>query len=145
MNRPFKHTLGFTLIEIMIVVAIVAVMASIALPAYNRYIGNSRCSQAQADLMEVAQWMERRYSTSFDYRDTGESPPNPDLDELARSPQDTNKPLAFNISFNEETTQTTFKVQAEPTSIVSTCNTMYIDERGNRTRLDDDGNEVDGW
>ena len=45
---------GFTLIEVMITVAIVAILASIAMPSYNRYIIRAKRSAAQAQMMEIA-------------------------------------------------------------------------------------------
>jgi len=51
---------GFTLIELMIVVAIIAILASIAYPAYTRYTARSHVSAAQAYMMEMAQ-REQQY------------------------------------------------------------------------------------
>lgn len=45
---------GFTLIELMIVVAIVAILASIAYPSYLQYIIRSNRSAAQAQMMDIA-------------------------------------------------------------------------------------------
>lgn len=42
---------GFTLIELMVVVAIVAILAAIALPAYDSYIKRSKAKSASADLV----------------------------------------------------------------------------------------------
>lgn len=50
---------GFTLLELMIVVAVVAILASIAVPAYQDSVRKGRRGQAKADLMEAAQLMER--------------------------------------------------------------------------------------
>jgi len=60
---------GFTLIELMIVVAVVAILASIALPAYNDSVRKSRRGQAKADLVEYAQMLERYHSVNNTYED----------------------------------------------------------------------------
>jgi len=60
MNRkPAKNTRGFTLIELMIVVAIIALLAAIALPSYNAYVMRSHRAHAKAALLKAAQWLER--------------------------------------------------------------------------------------
>ena len=50
---------GFTLIELMIVVAIVAILAAIAVPSYARYVEQARRADAKAALLDAAQRLER--------------------------------------------------------------------------------------
>lgn len=50
---------GFTLIELMLVVVIIGVLSSIALPSYNKYVVKSKRTAAQAALSEFASAMER--------------------------------------------------------------------------------------
>lgn len=50
---------GFTLIELMIAVAVVAILAAIAIPSYNRYVLRSNRSAAESVMMDIASAQER--------------------------------------------------------------------------------------
>ena len=65
--RPSRSTAGFTLIELMVVVAIVAILAAIAVPAYGDAVRKSRRGQAKADLVEIAQRLERFHTVNNRY------------------------------------------------------------------------------
>ena len=58
---------GFTLIELMIVVAIVAILAAVALPSYQSYVVRTQRAAATSCLAEMAQFMERVYTTNLRY------------------------------------------------------------------------------
>jgi type IV pilus assembly protein PilE len=58
---------GFTLIEAMIVVAILALLAAIAYPSYVAQIQRGKRADARAVLLEAAQFMERFYATQSTY------------------------------------------------------------------------------
>jgi type IV pilus assembly protein PilE len=65
--RSRNSVTGFTLIELMIVVGIVAVLAAIAYPAYTQFIMQGNRTDATKTLQLAAQSMERCYSTNFTY------------------------------------------------------------------------------
>ncbi|MEG3790058.1 type IV pilin protein [Lysobacter sp. CCNWLW3] len=58
MNRP-NAIRGFTLIELMIAIAIVGILVAVAVPAYQDSVRKARRGQAKADLVEIAQLAER--------------------------------------------------------------------------------------
>jgi len=61
--NPFatcRRAAGFTLVELMIAVAVVAILTSIALPSYALYVKKSRRGEAESALMDIAQ-REQQY------------------------------------------------------------------------------------
>lgn len=58
---------GFTLIEVMIVVAIVGLLATIALPSYREYVLRGNRTEGQALLMDAAARQERFYAQNTSY------------------------------------------------------------------------------
>jgi type IV pilus assembly protein PilE len=61
---------GFTLIELMITVAIIGILAAVALPAYNESIARSKRAEARAEILRAESWMERYYSENNRYSST---------------------------------------------------------------------------
>ncbi len=58
---------GFTLIEIMIVVAIIGILAAIAAPAYMQYVSKAKRSDAIAGLQQVAAYQEKQFVANKKY------------------------------------------------------------------------------
>ena len=66
---PFlpARTIGFTLIELMIAVAIVGILAAVAYPAYGQYVKRTQRTDAHFSLLAARQAMERCRSTTYSY------------------------------------------------------------------------------
>ena len=65
---------GFTLIEMLIALACVALLASLAWPSYQSLIMRSQRAQARASLLQAAHWLERAASANGSYPLTADVP-----------------------------------------------------------------------
>lgn len=63
-SRPQK---GFTLIEALIVVALIAILSAIALPAFSQYLDKSRARAASADLIGMSLNLENAFQKTLAY------------------------------------------------------------------------------
>ena len=64
-----KHK-GFTLIELMIVVAVVGILTAVAYPSYAEYVRRGHRADAKAGLLQAQQWMERAATATGQYPTT---------------------------------------------------------------------------
>jgi type IV pilus assembly protein PilE len=67
MNAMRTADRGFTLVELMIAVAVVAILAAVAMPSYREHVAASRRTDAKSALLAAAQALERYYTERGTY------------------------------------------------------------------------------
>ncbi len=124
--RGFSLTLagGFSLIELLIAVALVGILAGIAYPAYTSHVQRAHRAEARAVLLEAAQYMERYYSAKTSYASA--SLP----DRLSRSPAgSTAADARYTLAVTADATS--FTLTATPNK-ADGCGALTINQLGVR-------------
>jgi type IV pilus assembly protein PilE len=121
---------GFTLIELMIVVAIVAILTAIAYPSYRKYVMRSNRAEAKSILLEDAQYMEKNFAEAnvFNQTSTGTTISSSSL-PYQQAPKTGS--VNYNITLSA-ITATSYTIQAAPTGAQSgdECGTLTINNLG---------------
>lgn len=117
---------GFTLIELLIALAIMAIIVAVAYPSYLNQLQQVRRANAQADLVELAAFMQRFYSNNLSYDADAQLPYN-------TSPRSGGQIFyAFTLS---NVSPTTYTLTAVPqgSQANDACGSMTINQRGQTT------------
>lgn len=114
---------GFSIVELMIVITIVGILSSLAIPAYTGYTRQADRAAAQSDVYELAQIMERGFTENRAYNAAGFDLTN----TLAQFNSDSPQRYVYSV---ENVTATAYDVIATATSDSRDTYDLTIDERG---------------
>lgn len=128
---------GFTLVELMVVVAIIAILAAVAFPNYTEYVAKARRADAKSVLLEGAQYMERIYTERGAYNRTSAGATATTLaaigfpTALTGAPKD-NASKNYNISLSGNLSGDAWTLQAVPTGAQAgdKCGTFTLTHAG---------------
>jgi type IV pilus assembly protein PilE len=125
MNRMIR---GFTLIELMIVVAILAIIIAIGYPAYRDQVMKSRRAEGMGELLELADRMERFYSGNGTYNGASLGP---DVDDVYET---TTEKGNYTLGITSATT-TLFTITATPNGPQANdkCGTFTLTSSGTKS------------
>lgn len=123
----FYRQAAFTLMELMIVVAIIGLLSAIAIPSYDSYTRKARRADAQASLLELAQFMERHYTNKGSYYDSGTTPPTLPYTESPKDGGAKFYDLRVNLTNSEN-----YTLQAVPKNAMAgdDCGTLTLNSNG---------------
>ncbi|KAF7768909.1 type IV pilus assembly protein PilE [Pseudoalteromonas citrea] len=128
---------GFTLTELLISVLIVAVLGSLALPSYFQYVQESRRSEAQQKMLQIAAILERIYSRNGGYPDSGIFPISQTADGYDFVYEHKNK-----HDDSGETNSLEFSLSAKPKAggpqATDKCGTLTLNHQGIKGPVDND-------
>ena len=127
-----RSKLGFSLIELLIAIAIVAILAAVAVPSYQSQVRESRRMDAAGVLMQARQAMERYYSNNFTYVGAAAG-----ATFSAQSPIDGGN-IYYVIDFAAGPAAATYTISATPQGgqAGDACGILTIDQAGTKNQAD---------
>lgn len=116
----YKTYEGFSLVELLIVIAIISILASIGYPSYTSFVVSGKRSAAQADLLGFASSMERHRAANYTYKGaaSGGSDTGAPLIYATYSPSDgTEANKDYNLTIETVTSDgSSYTIRATPVS-----------------------------
>lgn len=135
-NTMLQRQNGFSLIELMIAVVVVAVLAAVAYPSYQEHLRKSRRASAQAFMMEVANRQQQYLLDARNYAVGSTALTTLNL----TTPTDVSAHYTVAVTPTAPTTPPSYTITATPSSTVQTSDgALTLDYQGNKTRAGQSG------
>ena len=134
-----KKQSGFTLIEVMIVVAIIAIISAVAYPSYMEYLKKGRRGSAQTFMMEVANKQSQYLLDARNYAVTGDATAITTTLGLT-VPPDVTPYYDLKVDPVAPTSPPSYTIVATPKGSQLSDGALTLDNQGSKTR-----NGQPGW
>jgi type IV pilus assembly protein PilE len=124
-----RRQAGFTLVELMITVAIVGILAAVAYPSYAEYVRRTARADAQSDMAENVQFLERVYTSNNRYDRTMNGGAWVTL-PVTQSPRSGTAKYNFAIVFGAGGTTYTLTALPQGSQALDKCAAMSVNQAG---------------
>lgn len=116
---------GFTLIELMVVVAIIGVLAAFGYPSYIDQVARGKRSEAQTGLMEAAQWLQRYYAANNSFKDA-------ELPDAYKSIPKSGGTKTYALTLTVNADNRSYTLKATPVNTDSRCGYLTLTDIGQK-------------
>lgn len=149
---------GFSLLELLVSISLIAILSSLALPSYNNFIYQARRSDAKSSLLALQLAVERyrlscqQYPTRIDNQttcDSGLSAQADGLHSLKASDKSMKSYYQLQLQANGGSIENNYRLVATTSGVQiadSHCSSFFLDQSGQKTAIDSQGqNHDDCW
>ena len=135
-----KHS-GFTLIELMVVVVIIGILASIAVPSYTAYVENGRRAEGKAFALDLASRQERHFTQYSQYATSLTATDNTGVG----MPDANSENSVYSAGFTRPNGAASYLITLTPATADAMCGALTLDNTGVRDKVGGTGTTAECW